>query len=280
MSSGHVLLLGAIAGATILLGLPVARMKNPSFGLKAFLAATATGVLLFLFWDVVTGGVAPIEAALVAHAWSTFTGYCALLLGGFGVGFMGLIGYERWMFGYRRRSLLGPGAASVHEFEAAPASGYPLGLTAARWLALLIATGIGLHNFAEGLAIGQSAASGQFQLAIALIVGFGLHNATEGFGIVAPLAGERSRPSWRFLLLLGTVGGAPTFLGTVIGQAWVNEGVAIAFLALAAGAILYVVLQLLTLCRTFGRAALVAWGVTLGLVLGFGTDFVLVGLGV
>ena len=276
MSSGHVLLLGA----TILFGLPVARMKNPSFGLKAFLAATATGVLLFLFWDVVTGGVAPIEAALVAHAWSTFTGYCALLLGGFGVGFMGLIGYERWMFGYRRRSLLGPGAASVHEFEAAPASGYPLGLTAARWLALLIATGIGLHNFAEGLAIGQSAASGQFQLAIALIVGFGLHNATEGFGIVAPLAGERSRPSWRFLLLLGTVGGAPTFLGTVIGQAWVNEGVAIAFLALAAGAILYVVLQLLTLCRTFGRAALVAWGVTLGLVLGFGTDFVLVGLGV
>ncbi len=276
MSSGHVLLLGAIAGVTILFGLPIARMKNPSIGLKAFLAATATGVLLFLLWDVATGGVEPIEAALVAHAWSTFTGYSALLLGGFGVGFMGLIGYERWMFGYRRRTLLGPGAASVHEFESA----YPRGLTPARWLALLIATGIGLHNFAEGLAIGQSAASGQIQLAIALMVGFGLHNATEGFGIVAPLAGDKNRPSWRFLLLLGAIGGAPTFLGTIIGQAWVNQGVAIAFLALAAGSILFVVLQLLTLCRAFGRATLVAWGVTLGLVLGFGTDFVLVGLGV
>ena len=280
MSSGHVLLLGAIAGATILLGLPVGRMKNPSFSLKAFLAATATGVLVFLFWDVMSGGVEPIEAALVDRSWSTFTGYCALLLGGFGVGFMGLIGYERWMFSYRRRSLLGPGAASVHEFESPATTGYPLGLTPARWLALLIATGIGLHNFAEGLAIGQSAASGQFQLAIALIVGFGLHNATEGFGIVAPLAGDKNRPSWRFLLLLGVIGGGPTFIGTVIGQAWVNEGVAIAFLALAAGAILYVVLQLLTVCRTFGRGTLVAWGVTLGLVLGFGTDFVLVGLGV
>ncbi len=280
MSSGHVLLLGAIAGATILLGLPVGRMKNPSIGLKAFFAAIATGVLVFLFWDVVSGAVEPVEAALVERSWSTFVGYCALLLGGFGVGFMGLIGYERWMFSYRRRALLGPGAASVHEFEAPAASAYPFGLTPARWLALLIASGIGLHNFAEGLAIGQSAASGQFQLAIALIVGFGLHNATEGFGIVAPLAGEKIRPSWRFLLLLGAIGGFPTFLGTVIGQAWVSQGVAIAFLALAAGAILYVVLQLLTVCRTFGRAALVAWGVTLGLVLGFGTDFVLVGLGV
>jgi len=189
---------------------------------------------------------------------------------------MGLIGYERWMAMYRRRSLLGPGAASAQEFEAT----YPAGLTAARWLALLIATGIGLHNFAEGLAIGQSAASGELQLAIALIVGFGLHNMTEGFGIIAPLSGDKERPSWRFLLLLGVIGGGPTFVGTLVGQAWVSTAVSIAFLALAAGAILYVVLQLLTVCRTFGRATLVAWGVTLGLVLGFGTDFLLVGLGV
>ena len=127
---------------------------------------------------------------------------------------------------------------------------------------------------------GQSASSGQIKLAVALMVGFGLHNATEGFGIVAPLAGDRQRPSWKFLLLLAVIGGGPTFLGTLIGQAWVSTGVSIAFLALAAGSILYVVLQLLTVCRTFGRATLVAWGVTLGLVLGFGTDFVLVGLGV
>src|SRR6266481_4495581 len=57
----------------------------------------------------------------------------------------------------------------------------------ARQLALLIAVGIGLHNFAEGLAIGQAAARSEIALATLLVVGFALHNATEGFGIVAPL---------------------------------------------------------------------------------------------
>ena len=54
----------------------------------------------------------------------------------------------------------------------------------------MIAAGIGLHNFSEGLAIGQSAAAGEISLALVLIIGFGLHNATEGFGIVGPFAGE------------------------------------------------------------------------------------------
>ena len=87
-----------------------------------------------------------------------------------------------------------------------------------------------------------------------LIVGFGLHNATEGFGIVAPLTGEREIPSWRFLLLLGLIGGGPTFVGTVVGQAWVSTSLSIFFLGLAAGSILYVVMELLTICRTFGHA--------------------------
>src|SRR5439155_24383261 len=84
-------------------------------------------------------------------------------------------------------------------------------LSTSRWLSIFIAAGIGLHNFAEGLAIGQSAAADELSLAIALIVGFGLHNATEGFGIVAPLTGEKEPPSWTFLGVLGLVRGAPTF---------------------------------------------------------------------
>src|SRR5207244_9318247 len=113
----------------------------------------------------------------------------------------------------------GPGAASVEELAPARAGHH---LSSAARLAVLIATGIGLHNFSEGLAIGQSAAKGEISLAVLLVIGFGLHNSTEGFGIVAPLATEPVRPSWRFLLLLGLTGGGPTFFGTVVGQAWVN----------------------------------------------------------
>ena len=112
-----------------------------------------------------------------------------------------------------------------------------------------------------------------------LIVGFGLHNATEGFGIVGPFAGTEDVPSWGFLLLAGLIGGGPTFFGTLLGQAWVSEALSVAFLALAAGSILYVVIELLDVCRRAGRKRLVAWGIVLGLTLGFATDFVLVAAG-
>ena len=88
-------------------------------------------------------------------------------------------------------------------------------------------------------------------LALVLIIGFALHNATEGFGIVGPMSGEAERPSWGFLALLGLIGGGPTFVGTVIGQAWVSEALQVAFFAVAAGSILYVVIQLLDVCRRY-----------------------------
>ena len=139
--------------------------------------------------------------------------------------------------------------------------------------------GIGLHNFGEGLAIGGSAATGAIGLATILVIGFALHNGTEGFGIVAPLAAEGDRPSWGFLLLMGLIGGGPTFLGTVVGQAWTSTAVSVCFLALAAGSILYVVLQLVQVNARLGHKTLVAWGMFAGLVLGFATDFVLSAVG-
>ena len=111
-------------------------------------------------------------------------------------------------------------------------------------------------------------------------MGFGLHNATEGFGIVAPLSGEPVRPSWRFLLLLGLIGGGPTFVGTLIGQAWVSEALSILFLALAAGSILYVVLELVNVNRRMASKQFIAWFVLLGLFLGFATEFVVEAAGV
>ena len=277
MSTGQTFALGAIAGLTIFLGLPIGRMQNVSPQTKAFLASTATGILVFLFWDVVSEAVSPIESALKDGRDGRFAWLAFLLVAGFTIGLMSLVYYDVWMKRRRRRAFLGPGAASTAEFEH---EHHFVGMSPARWLAIFIATGIGLHNVSEGLAIGQSAAADEVSLAIVLIIGFGLHNATEGLGICAPLAGDKEQPSWAFLGLLGLIGGAPTFLGTVVGHSWVNESVSILFFALAAGSILYVVLELLNVGRVLASKTLVTWGILVGLLLGFGTDFILIAAGV
>ena len=169
------------------------------------LNATAVGVLLFLFWDVLSVAWAPIDDALTsAHegkgGLGAAAGYGLLFGGGLAVGLLALVYYESWM----ARQLLhvgapgaspgghGPGAMGVSEVKARRHNRLA-NWSAARRLSLLIAMGIGLHNFAEGLAIGQSAASGKLALALPLVIGFGLHNATESFGIVPPHQRYRRR---------------------------------------------------------------------------------------
>ena len=277
MSTNQILLLGALAGFTIFLGLPIGRLRNPAVGLKAFLSAAATGILLFLFWDVLTAAAEPVESALTAAAagegtWSRVFALGLLFVAGLAVGLLGLVYWERLVSRRRAAAMMGPGAVSAVEMR------HRQGLTPSRSLALFIAVGIGLHNFAEGLAIGQSAAAGEISLALLLIVGFGLHNATEGFGIVAPLAGDGAAE-------LGLSGSPrphrrrPHLLGTLVGQAWVNEFVSVAFLTLAAGSILYVVIELLNVNRGFGLKRLVTWGLLTGLLAGFLTDWILVAAG-
>src|SRR3954470_17164618 len=274
MSTAEILLLGAIAGATIFLGLPIGRLQNLSTAARAGLSALATGILIFLLWDVLTGAVEPIERHLDSRNWGDFFGLAALGLVGFGLGLMGLVYYAEWMqkrSNRRATPLVGPGAAAVDEFEK---RGRIERMTPGEQLALLIAVGIGVHNFGEGLAIGQAAANDLTALAVTLIVGFALHNATEGFGICGPMAGEGTRPSWRYLALLGLIGGGPTFLGTLIGNAWTSEAMSVVFFAIAAGSILYVVMELFAVNRRYGHTVLVTWLVFAGILLGFATDFV------
>jgi ZIP family zinc transporter len=287
MGLSQTLLLGLIAGGTILLGLPVGRLRRPAPGLRLFLNATAVGVLVFLIWDVLSAAWEPIDTALGAVHDNTgglapVLGYGVLFAGGLAVGLVGLVFYEKWMAGRVRRSTraFGPGAMAADELKAR--SSMVANWSPARQLALLIAVGIGLHNFAEGLAIGQSAAQGDIALATLLVIGFGLHNATEGFGIVAPLAGDADagRPSWALLGLLGLIGGGPTFVGAGLGHSFTSEPVSVAFLTLAAGSILYVVTQLLGVAAKANRRDLLAYGLLVGLLAGFVTDAVVTAAGV
>lgn len=258
MTFAPTVLLGAIAGFTIYLGLPIARLKNLAPAWQAFLNALATGILVFLLWDILTKAAEPINTALAAvdhGALTTFLLLLFLFAGGFGVGLLGLVAFEsRW---------IRPIAADMHAREATPAQ-----------LALMIAVGIGLHNFAEGLAIGQASRAGELSLATILLVGFALHNATEGFGIAGPLTGA-PRPSWAFIGLLGLIGGGPTFLGTVLGYSVQSEPIFVLCLALAAGSILYVIGELMHVGRRFKLRELAMWGVFLGFLAGYGTDLIL-----
>jgi ZIP family zinc transporter len=298
MSLMSTMLLGFIAGVTILLGLPIGRLRRPAPSLRALLNATAIGVLLFLVWDVFSHAWAPIDEALASvHAGKgglgAAAGYGVLFAAGLAVGLLSLVYYESWMVRRISRTQTsaaasdrshGPGAMDVGELQARRTSRIA-SWSDARRLSLLIAVGIGLHNFAEGLAIGQSAASGELALALLLVIGFGLHNATEGFGIVAPLAGDVDdagnlrRPSWGFLLAMGAIGGGPTFVGTVVGHGFTSEAVSVVFLTMAAGSILYVVTQLVGVAAKTRRPDLLAYGLLLGLIAGFLTDAIVTAAG-
>ncbi|HKY60471.1 MAG TPA: metal transporter [Gemmatimonadota bacterium] len=108
-------------------------------------------------------------------------------------------------------------------------------------VAFFIAFGIGLHNLGEGLAIGAALATGAVGLGTFLVVGFTLHNITEGIGIAAPLL--RGEPRLRHFAGLTVLAGGPAVLGCWIGGLVFSPFWAAIFLAVGAGAILQVVIE-------------------------------------
>jgi zinc transporter, ZIP family len=152
-------------------------------------------------------------------------------------------------------------------------NGYsPLGI------ALLMASGIGLHNFGEGLAIGSSFALGEAALGTFLIIGFTLHNITEGIGIAAPLI--QTKPKISQFVLLGTIAGAPAILGTWFGGFIFSPIWGALFLGIGAGAILqviFVISKMLMEDHKKNNEPFVSWmnfaGFTIGILIMYFTAF-------
>jgi hypothetical protein len=208
------LYVGVIPIALGMLWLPWIR-RIPPTGLRVVMALTI-GLLAFLAID------ATLEGFELAGTGSQAFGGSALVLIGAAVAFLSLTGVSNWLAARRRAA------------QAAGASGSTL--------ALLVATGIGLHNLGEGVAIGSAYSVGALALGAFLVVGFAIHNTTEGLAIVAPIAHER--PSLGRLAVLGLLAGAPAIVGAWIGAAALNSSIAAFLFGFGAGAIIQVIVQL------------------------------------
>jgi ZIP family zinc transporter len=276
VSFRETVLLGALAGFTIYLSLPLGRLDLLSSRARVGLAMFAVGVLAFLFVDVFEHAFEIVEEAVEEfrdgnEGVGEALGLTALLGVGFAAGTAGLGMVERGLRPKSRPPITGGSTELTVEDAArleqeARARALRTGMT--------IAAAIGLHNFAEGLAIGVSASTGEISLATVLIVGFALHNATEGFGIVGPLGNVR--PSWAWLGLAGVIAGGPTLLGSIVGYNVTSEPLELMFYAVAGGAILYVIGEVWGGMRRYGHRELGLWLLACGFIAGIATDLIVV----
>ena len=281
MSFGETVGLGAIAGFTIYLGLPMARVRWAGDRVRVGLAMFSVGILAFIFMDVTKHAEAVLETAVEHYKHNTgslahVVGLFALLAVGFIAGTAGISAAERGLRARRAAAAPVAGGEAAAVLDAEQIARSQAGAEAARRRALqtamVIAIAIGLHNFAEGLAIGVSAKAGAVGLATVLIIGFGLHNATEGFGIVGPLGPVR--PSWAWLGLAGLVAGGPTLLGTIVGYQVSSEPLELLFYSLAGGAVLYVIGEVWTGMRRYGFRTLGLYLLAAGFLVGVATDLI------
>jgi FtsP/CotA-like multicopper oxidase with cupredoxin domain/zinc transporter ZupT len=276
------LVLGLVAGSTIFLGLLAGRWPARHPMLRTGLGMLAAGILVYLMVEILSN-----TAGQVSTSWRDAVGGRAshgrafglsvLLVAGFLVGLAGLAWLQQRLTGIltrsaQRRAERRARLAEVTGAKTDDAAGTAVAAGPAEQLALAIASGIGLHNLSEGLAIGQSAATGRTALAAGLVVGFALHNSTEGFGIVGPLVSNEARVPWRKLGFYGLIGGGPTFLGVLLGGVWTNQAIDVFVLAVAGGALLYVVGQLLAGARRQTAQVAAMAFLAAGFAIGWGTE--------
>lgn len=232
------LYIGVIPIAVGLLWFPALRRASQKW--VTFFLAFTVGLLAFLLVDTVAEGL-------------EFAGQAAAALNGLGVFFIGAlisVAALAWL-------------ASALDRKRSVSSGLLLGY--------LIASGIGLHNLGEGLAVGAALTTGEIALGTFLVVGFALHNTTEGLAIVAPLGTDEARPGLMHFVALGAIAGIPTIFGAWAGGfAFSPVSAAFAF-GIAAGAIAQVVWAIARSMRERAGSGAAALGFCVGLIAMYAT---------
>ncbi len=210
-----------------------------------FLLSLTAGLLVFL-------GVDALKEALenAADVPGPYQGVAVILIG-VSLSLAGLYAVSSWLKQRQQSTGLGGGLL----------------------LAYTIAFGIGLHNLGEGLAIGGAYALGAVPMGTMLVLGFTLHNLTEGVAVVAPVVRHHFR--WSHLLWLGLLAGAPTIAGTLLGAFAYTALWAVLFLAVGAGAVFQVVIEITRYQVQQGGTASLTSGFSLaGFALGLAVMYV------
>jgi len=237
--------LGLIAGLLpVYIGIvPLWFMKRVSESWRGLAVSVSLGILLFLFVDVTQEGL-------------RLSGGTGLNSSLFVIGLV--LGVFAPVFLARRRRI-----ETGLLFNQSPNTDER---SKARFFtAYMIAVGIGMHNLGEGLAIGAAYSAGQFALTSVLVLGFALHNGTEGFGIVAPVS---SLPlGIRAPIGMGFIAGFPTIVGSAIGFVAYSESIGALFFSVAAGALLYVIVELMRIAYISSRPERTFFGIVVGILL-------------
>lgn len=239
--------LGLLAAFCTCAGLALVRRLPPGDRPRGLLTMGASGFVLYILIEVGYQALGTLELSVMGDVPVTLLVMTSmLLLAGLLLGMVGLA----WVESQRGH----PGAMAPRPVD----------------VAVMLAVGIGLHNFAEGLSVGQSMATTLSGPGAMVVLGLALHSLLDGVAIAAPVAGQPMRA--RRLLVLAACAAGPSLIGLITGTTWVGPGLELLGLSMSAGALVYVLRELFRAQFAELSAVAAMWAVAAGLLAGLSTE--------
>jgi ZIP family zinc transporter len=238
--------IGLLSATCTVAGLALVRWLPRSGRHRGLFTMGAAGLALFIVIEVGDQALGSVELGALSDAPGTFVLSGVILLAGLLFGLVGLAWIET------RRGQ--PGADAPRALD----------------VAVMLAAAIGLHNFAEGLSVGQSMATSLAGPGALVVLGLALHSIADGAAVAAPIVGEPMLPARVFML--AAIAAGPSLFGILVGTSWVGPGLELLVLSVAAGTLIYVLRELLRARLEDVGAVGAMWALVIGMVLGLGTE--------